>query len=51
VFTPIPNATDLLLLEHNPLEDLSAFDEPIGVMVRGHWLPRQRLQELLSMLN
>jgi imidazolonepropionase-like amidohydrolase len=42
---------DLLLLEHNPLEDLSAFNKPIGVMVRGQWLPRARLQELLSMLN
>jgi hypothetical protein len=42
---------DLLLLERNPLEDLSAFHQPIGVMVRGRWLPRESLQKLLSTLH
>jgi imidazolonepropionase-like amidohydrolase len=42
---------DLLLLEQNPLEDLSAFNQPLGVMVRGRWLPRASLQELLSALR
>jgi imidazolonepropionase-like amidohydrolase len=42
---------DLLLLDHNPLESLSALDRPAGVMVRGRWLPRDRLEEMLSALR
>ena len=42
---------DLILLERNPLDDLSAFNQPVGVMVRGRWLPRESLQKLLSALN
>jgi imidazolonepropionase-like amidohydrolase len=42
---------DLVLLERNPLEDLSAFNQPVGVMGRGRWLPRARLQEALSALH
>jgi len=42
---------DLLLLDRNPLETVSAFDQPAGVMVRGRWLPRERLQEMLSALR
>jgi hypothetical protein len=42
---------DLLLLEGNPLKDLSAFRRPIGVMVRGRWLPRDTLQDLLAALR
>ncbi len=30
---------DLLLLEHNPLEDVRAAAHPLGVMVRGVWHP------------
>jgi imidazolonepropionase-like amidohydrolase len=42
---------DLLLLERNPLEDVAAFNHPLGVMVRGRWLPREKLQSLLSALR
>jgi hypothetical protein len=41
---------DLLLVEGNPLENLAVLKRSSGVMVRGHWLPRQRLDELLSRL-
>lgn len=42
---------DLLLLESNPLENLAALNQPLGVLVRGKWLPRERLHELLSALR
>ena len=42
---------DLLLLDRNPLETLAALNQPVGVMVRGRWLPRERLQEMLSALR
>ncbi len=41
---------DLLLVSGNPLENLAVLKRPIGVMVRGRWLPRQRLDELLKPL-
>jgi imidazolonepropionase-like amidohydrolase len=34
---------DLLLLPGNPLEDVSLADHALGVMVRGEWLPREKL--------
>jgi hypothetical protein len=39
---------DLLLLDRDPLESLSALDRPAGVMARGRWLPQGRLEEMLS---
>ena len=33
---------DLLLLPGNPLEDLAALRRPVGVMLRGRWLPAGR---------
>ena len=42
---------DLLLLEHNPLDNFEPFKQPLGVMVRGNWLPREELQKLLSRLH
>src|SRR5262249_728494 len=41
---------DLLLVAGNPLEDLAVLKRPIGVMVRGRWLPREKLDELLKPL-
>jgi dolichol kinase len=41
---------DLLLVAGNPLDDLDVLRRPLGVMVRGRWLPRQRLDELLESL-
>jgi hypothetical protein len=41
---------DLLLVAHNPLKDLAVLKRPSGVMVRGIWLPRPSLDELLKRL-
>ena len=41
---------DLLLVAGNPLENLEALKRPMGVMVRGRWLSRQKLDELLKPL-
>ncbi len=41
---------DLLLVAGNPLEDLEVLKRPSGVMVRGKWLPRQKLDDLLKSL-
>jgi cytosine/adenosine deaminase-related metal-dependent hydrolase len=42
---------DLLLIERNPLEDAAALNQPLGVMVRERWLPRETLQSLVSTLR
>jgi len=41
---------DLLLVAGNPLEDLETLKRPKGVMIRGRWLPREKLDELLKSL-
>ena len=41
---------DLLLVGENPLQNLATLKQPIGVMVRGRWLTRERLQQLLASL-
>ncbi len=41
---------DLILLEGNPLEDLSFLERRLGVMVRGEWYPRELLEEKLEEL-
>jgi imidazolonepropionase-like amidohydrolase len=41
---------DLLLVAGNPLEKLETLKRPLGVMVRGRWLPREKLDELLKPL-
>jgi hypothetical protein len=41
---------DLLLVDGNPLHDLNRLKQPLGVMVRGRWLTRTQLQELLTEL-
>jgi imidazolonepropionase-like amidohydrolase len=39
---------DLVLLEGNPLEDVGRVGRPLGVMVRGRWLPRAELERRLE---
>ncbi|KKO46793.1 amidohydrolase [Arsukibacterium ikkense] len=39
---------DLLLLDANPLADLSVLYQPAGVMVRGQWLSRSELDTKLA---
>ncbi len=41
-------AADLLLLDSNPLEDLTALKALSGVMVRGLWLDRKTIDERLA---
>jgi imidazolonepropionase-like amidohydrolase len=36
--------SDLLLLDANPLEDVSAASKIAGVLVRGHWLGREAIR-------
>lgn len=43
------NRADLLLVEGNPLQDISTLRDPLGVMVGGEWLSRIALDEMLSM--
>jgi Amidohydrolase family len=42
---------DLLLVAGNPLKNLETLKRPMGVMVRGRWLPRKKLDELLKPLT
>ena len=42
---------DLLLVDGNPLKDVSVLSRPAGVMVRGRWLPRQELDAMLEKLK
>jgi len=39
---------DLLLLEANPLENVSNVQKRVGVMVRGRWLTEDQLQSMLD---
>jgi hypothetical protein len=41
---------DLLLVVKNPLDDLSTLRTPLGVMVRGRWLPASELEAMLAPL-
>jgi imidazolonepropionase-like amidohydrolase len=41
---------DLLLLDANPLEDIANVNRRAGVMLRGHWLPRDALQSMMDQL-
>jgi imidazolonepropionase-like amidohydrolase len=39
---------DLILLDDNPLKDIAATRRIHGVMLRGEWMPRQELDDLLK---
>jgi tetratricopeptide (TPR) repeat protein len=39
---------DLILVEGNPLQDVSAVSRPLGVMARGRWLSDTRLRQMLD---
>lgn len=38
-------------MEENSLDDISKLSEQTGVMVRGIWLPEERLQEMMDELK
>ena len=42
---------DLLLVERDPLQDLSTLRQPLAVMVRGRWLRREQLDTMLAGLS
>lgn len=42
---------DLVLLAANPLSDIKAIREPLGVMLRGQWLSRATLEEMVATLD
>ena len=39
---------DLVLVEHNPLEDLATLKAPLGVMSAGRWRSSEELSALLA---
>lgn len=41
---------DLILLEANPLQDVSNVNRRVGVMVHGRWMPESQLKERLEKL-
>jgi imidazolonepropionase-like amidohydrolase len=41
---------DLLLVDGNPFQDLRVVRRPAGVMVRGRWLTREELDQMLAAL-
>lgn len=44
----VGHRADLILLGGNPLEKVAHVAQPAGVMVRGQWLPRARLDVMLE---
>lgn len=42
---------DLLLVDGNPLEDLTRLRHPVGVMTRGRWYTSDQLQQMLVALD
>ena len=42
---------DLLLVDGNPLQDIGYLAQPVGVMARGRWFPRERLRQMLAPLS
>ena len=41
---------DLLLIDGNPLEDVTRLKQPNGVMTRGRWFTREQLHQMLTAL-
>jgi hypothetical protein len=46
----VGNRADLLLIDGNPLEDITRLKQPVGVMARGRWFTREQLQQMLAHL-
>jgi tetratricopeptide (TPR) repeat protein len=46
----IGQRADLILVEKNPLADVANVKNPLGVMLRGRWLPREELTKQLDAL-
>jgi imidazolonepropionase-like amidohydrolase len=46
----IGRRADLILLEANPLQGIENVSRRAGVMVRGHWLPENEIQQRLAQI-
>ncbi len=46
----VGNRADLVLLENNPLDDVSNTRNRLGVMARGHWYTQGELDRLVDEL-
>ncbi len=44
----VGKSADLILVEGNPVDDVSRLRRPSGVMVRGRWLDRVELERRLE---
>lgn len=44
-------AADAILVQRNPLEDLGALKELTGVMIQGHWVPREEIDQRLQQIE
>ncbi len=44
------SSADLVLVDSNPLDDISNMEDPAGVMVRGTWLSREEIAERLKQI-
>lgn len=41
---------DLVMLDSNPLDDMTAMKEITGVMLRGRWIPKEEINEKLAIV-
>lgn len=41
-------SADMILLQENPLDNLDALQDPLGVMVRGQWFPKEKIKQELA---
>ena len=44
-------AADLILLDANPIEDITSMQRIAGVMVRGKWMPREEIERGLEAIR
>ena len=44
----VGNRADFMLLEKNPLEEISNTQSQLGVMLRGRWLPKSELDQMVT---
>lgn len=41
---------DIVILDANPLEDIKALTQVSGVMIRGHWLSKEAIDQKLQQI-
>ena len=47
-FGAVGRRADLILTDDNPLGDIRALRQRVGVMLRGRWMPASELQRMLD---